>query len=193
MHDAFFNYLKKFSSEPLSEDEKTLFRQAFSPLKLRKKQYFLQAGNQCRNFAFITKGAMRQYTVDDKGAEHIARLGIENWWMGDRESFTLFTPSIYHIDAWEDTEMLIINRVDSLELRKVRAFSEMVSQLNDKNNMANQRRITSSISSSAEKRYTDFVSCYPELVARFPQHVIASYLGITKDTLSRIKHNLLKK
>jgi CRP-like cAMP-binding protein len=69
----------------------------------------------------------------------------------------------------------------------------MVSQLNDKNNMANQRRITSSISSSAEKRYTDFVSCYPELVARFPQHVIASYLGITKDTLSRIKHNLLKK
>lgn len=74
MYEAFFDYLKKFSSEPLSEDEKVLLKQAFIPSKLRKRQYFLQAGYQCKHVAFIIKGAMRQYSVDDKGIEHIVRL-----------------------------------------------------------------------------------------------------------------------
>lgn len=193
MHELFFEYLKKFSPDPLTEDEKAMFKQAFLPYKLRRRQYFLQAGNQCKHFAFITKGAMRQYTVDDKGAEHIVRLGIEDWWMGDRESFTMFSPSEYHIDAWEDTEMLIVSRPDSIMLRQIPAFCQMTNQLDDRNNIANQRRITSSISSSAEKRYTDFAECYPQLLRRFPQHIIASYLGITKDTLSRVKRQLLQK
>jgi CRP-like cAMP-binding protein len=193
MYESFFNYIKKLSSQPLSENEKALFKQAFSPFKLRKRQYFLQAGNHCKHFAFITKGAMRQYTVDDKGTEHIARLGIENWWMGDRESYTMFTPSVYNIDAWQDTEMLIITRPETMELIHIPAFCEMLRVMDDKNNIANQRRITSAISSSAEKRYTDFIACYPELLERFPQHVIASYLGISKDTLSRVKRQLLQK
>lgn len=193
MHDLFFDYLKKFSSEPITEEEKVMFIKAFIPFKLRKRQYFLQAGNQCKHFAFITKGAMRQYTVDDKGTEHIARLGIENWWMGDRESFIMSKPSTYHIDTWEDTEMLIISRPDTLLLKNIPAFSAMTNQLDDRNNMANQRRITSFISYSAEKRYTDLLSCYPQLVSRFPQHIIASYLGITKDTLSRVKHQRFSK
>jgi len=194
MHEAFFDYLKKYSAEPLSEDEKALIKKAMVPFKLRKRQYFLQEGDRCRQFAFIVKGAMRQYTVDDKGVEHIVRLGIEHWWMGDRESWLMLTPSIYNIDAWEDTQMLLITRPDSLELiKKVPAFCEMIRELDDRNNIANQKRITSSISATAEKRYTDFVACYPDLLERFPQHVIASYLGITKDTLSRVKRKRLQK
>ncbi|WP_256002015.1 hypothetical protein [Pedobacter deserti] len=67
-------------------------------------------------------------------------------------------------------------------------------QLDERNQMANHRRLTSALSSTAGKRYTDFVTCYPELCERFPQHIIASYLGINKDTLSRVKrqHNLSK-
>jgi CRP-like cAMP-binding protein len=194
MYEAFFDYLKKYSSEPLSENEKGLIRQAFTPFKLRKRQYFLQAGDVCKNFAFIVTGAMRQYLVDDKGAEHIARLGIENWWMGDRESFLMNTPSTYHIDAWENTEMLLINKAATDELiRNVPAFCETIREMDNRNNIANQRRITSAISATAEKRYADFVDCYPELLERFPQHIIASYLGVTKDTLSRVKRQLLRK
>lgn len=194
MHDTFFDYLRKYSSEPLSDDEKILIGQAFTPFKLRKRQYFLQAGELCRNFAFIVKGAMRQYIVDDKGTEHVARLGIENWWMGDRESFLMNTPSTYHIDAWENTEMLLINKPEILLLiKKVPAFSEMTREMDHRNNIANQRRITSSISSSAEKRFADFIASYPDLAERFPQHIIASYLGITKDTLSRVKRRMLRK
>jgi len=194
MHEAFFDYLKKFWPVPLSEDEKALFKQVFIPSKLRKRQYLLQAGDHCKYFAFIVKGSMRQYSVDDKGAEHIVRLGVEGWWMGDRESWVMATPSMYNIDAWENSEMLLLNRENALELiRKVPAFVEMTRQLDERNNIANQRRLTSSISASAEKRYTDFIACYPELLERFPQHIIASYLGITKDTLSRVKRQFLRK
>lgn len=192
MHEAFFTYLNQFSPDPISGEDKQLLQEALVPFKLRKKQYFLQEGERCKNFAFIVKGAMRQYTVDEKGIEHFVRLGVENWWMGDRESWVMQTPSLYNIDAWEDTGMLLIKRPDTLELiKKIPSFLEMTRQLDERNNIANQRRLTSSISGDAEKRYTDFVDCYPELLERYPQHIIASYLGITKDTLSRVKRQLM--
>ena len=194
MYEAFFEYLKIFGCPPLSEEEKMLFRQAFVPSKLKKRQCLLLAGDHCKNFAFIVKGAMRQYSVGDKGTEHIVRLGVEGWWMGDRESWAMGTPSIYNIDAWENTEMLLVSRGNILDLlTKVPFVSEMMRQLDERNNIANQRRLTSSISATAEKKYVDFIECYPGLVERFPQHIIASYLGITKDTLSRVKHHFLQK
>lgn len=194
MHQAFFDYLKDYSPGLLSEHEKALIKEALIPFKLRKKQYLLQEGDGCKNFAFVVKGAMRQYMVDEKGIEHIVRLGVEKWWMGDRESWVMRSPSRYNIDAWENTEILLISRSAALELlKKVPAFSEMTRVLDERNNIANQRRLTLSISGTAEKRYIDFVACYPELVERFPQHIIASYLGVTKDTLSRIKRQLMQK
>lgn len=193
MHESFFDYLKKFNSDPLTEEEKAVFKSVLIPSRLRKRQYFLQAGDECKNFAFIIKGAMRRYTVDEKGVEHIDMLAIEDWWMGDRESYALSTPSIYNIEAFEATEMLTLNRPDSLILRAIPAWCEMLHQLDENNNVANQKRIASSISLSAEKRYIDYAARYPKFILRFPQHFIASYLGITKDTLSRIKRNLLLK
>ena len=167
MYEAFFDYLKNFTSDPFSEHDRALIKEAFVPSKLRKRQYFLQEGGQCKHFAFIVKGAMRQYTVDDRGVEHIVRLGIEGWWMGDRESWVMLSPSQYNIDACENTEMLLINRANALDLiKRVPAFSEMVRQLDERNNIANQRRLTSAISAVAEKRYTDFIVCYPELLER---------------------------
>jgi len=187
MHELFLEYLKQFSPKPLSKSEKALIYSSFSPLKLRKRQYFLQAGNECKQFAFIVKGAMRQYIVNEKGVEQVVGMGIEDWWMGDRESFVYSTPSLYHIDAWEDTEMLTITRADSIKIKSIPAIAAMISQLDDRNNIANQKRVMSLINLTAEKRYAGFLAWYPQLVSRFPQHIIASYLGITKDTLSRVK------
>ena len=188
------NYINRYSQNGISKDDFEIIKGYFLRKKLRKKQYFLQEGDVCRYFGFIVKGAMRQYTVDEKGAEHVVQLSLENWWIGDRESYTMFTPSVYNIDAWEDTELLLVSRSNILELfERFPAISEMLRILDDKNSVAKEKRITSSISASAEKRYLDFITCYPEFVERFPQHIIASYLGISKDTLSRIKHQLLEK
>ena|SRR6267378_708710 len=89
MHESLIAYIKSHSTTPLTKKEEELIKNTFVPKKIRKRQYFLQEGEVCKYMAFVVKGAMRQYTVDDKGAEHIVRLSIENWWVGDRESFII--------------------------------------------------------------------------------------------------------
>jgi CRP-like cAMP-binding protein len=188
MHDAYLNYLRKFTDKPLTDDEKALIRQNFTPYRIKKGQYTLQAGDICKKFAFIVKGAMRMYYVDEKGLEHIVRLGIEEWWMGDRESFMNRTPSRYHVDALEQCHLLCMSMDNAIEMEKqIPAFRLMKNRLDERNNMANERRLTAAISFTAKKRYIDFAECYPDFLSRFPQHIIASYLGINKDTLSRVK------
>ena len=194
MLDPLNQYINNYTSATLSESDFRLIKSAFVPKKLKKKQFFLQEGEICKFFAFIVRGAMRQYLVTDKGTEHVVHLGIENWWMGDRESWVMHKPSIYNIDAWEDTEMLLITKSDTLKLvQQFPIFDEMVRGMDEKNNIASQKRITSSLSLTAEKRYADFITSHPDVLQRFPQHVIASYLGVTKDTLSRVRKQALKK
>jgi CRP-like cAMP-binding protein len=191
MYNAYFDYLKKFSATPLTSDEKALIRRNFRPLRLRKKEYLLQAGDICENYAFIVKGAMRMYSVDDRGQEHVIRLGLEDWWMGDRESFFNLVPSRYHIDALEPSDVLCITRERDLELLKnVPAYGLMKMKLDQQMEIANNQRLTSALADSAAKRYTDLIQRYPAFADRFPQHIIASYLGISKDTLSRVKLKL---
>ena len=194
MHESLIQYIQNYSSLPLSQAEIEIIKNSFIPKKLRKKQYFLQEGEVCKYFAFIVKGAMRQYSVDDKGAEHIVHLSIENWWVGDRESYIMLTPSAYNIDAWEETELLTITRSGQLNLlEKIPSIASMIRQMDERNAIATQRRLNSTISDTADKRYEDFVNYHPEFIQRFPQHLIASYLGITKSSLSRIRNQSIQK
>jgi CRP-like cAMP-binding protein len=193
MYESLLKYINEHATKPLTDNEVELVKSAFLPKKLRKKQYLLQEGDVCKHFAFIVKGAMRQYSVDDKGIDHIVYLSIENWWVGDRESFVMLTPSVYNIDAWEDSELLLITRADLLNLLShVPAMAEMARLMDERNSIAMQRRLNASISFSAEKRYGDFANSYPDFIQRFPQHIIASYLGITKETLSRVRKQTSK-
>lgn len=187
-----FNYINKYAT--MSEEDFEIFLSHFIEKKITKKTYLLEEGEICKYMAFVIKGSLRKYYLDEKGIESIVDLYIENWWAGDRESFVNLTPSIYNIEALENCELLLVSRENTLKLRdQCRAFNELTLKLDEQHTIANQRRITSSISSTAEKRYTDFVEYYPHFIQRFPQHLIASYLGITKDTLSRIRKKLLNK
>jgi CRP-like cAMP-binding protein len=193
MHESLIKYINSYTSVPVNADEAELISKAFLPKRFRKRQYLLQEGEVCKYSAFVVKGAMRQYSVDEKGAEHIVRLSVENWWAVDRESFVMLTPTVYNIDAWEDTDALLVTRADFLEiLDAVPAFAELTRKLDERNSIATQRRLNASISYPAEKRYAEFVESYPEFLQRFPQHIIASYLGITKETLSRLRRQALK-
>lgn len=193
MHKNLLAYIKQYATLPLTSDEEALIVAAFKPKKLRKKQYFLEEGNVCKYVGFIVKGAMRQYSVDDKGAEHIVQLYIENYWASDRESAVMLTPSRYNIDAWEDTELLIATVADMLDLiEKVPSFGQMTRLMDQRSFIASQRRLNSTISNTAEKRYEEFAANHPQFIQRFPQHLIASFLGITKETLSRIRKQASK-
>jgi CRP-like cAMP-binding protein len=193
MHENLLAYINQYNNLPLTSEEQVLIEAAFQSKKLRKKQYFLQEGDVCKYVGFIVKGAMRQYSVDDKGTEHIVQLYIENYWTSDRESAVMLTPSKYNIDAWEDTELLIITTADMMELmEKIPAFGKMTRMMDQKSFIASQRRLNSTISNTAEKRYEEFSENHPQFIQRFPQHLIASFLGITKETLSRIRKQALK-
>ena len=188
MHQPLISYINKHNNEPLSKDEEFLIESFFQFKRLRKKQYFLQEGEVCKYTGFITRGAMRQYSVDENGTEHILHLYTENYWATDRESSIMLTPSRYNIDAWEDTELLMISRVDMLELmEKIPALVKMFQKLDERNSIASHRRLNSSISNNAKDRYREFSENHPQFIQRFPLHIIASYLGITKSTLSRIR------
>ena len=194
MHESLIAYIKRYSTTALTENEIEVIREVFVPKKLRKHQYFLQEGEVCKFAGFIVKGAMRQYTVDEKGIEHVARLSIENWWAVDRESYVMLTPTIYFIDAWEDTDLLLMTRADySNRLSSIPAITEMSKKLDEKFAIATQKRLDAVINLPAEQRYNDLAKTYPEFLQRFPQHIIASYLGITKETLSRIRSHPMKK
>ena len=186
MHESLIAYIRKYSVSPLTEAEIEVIKNTFIPKKIRKRQYFLQEGQVCKYAAFIVKGAMRQYTIDDKGVEHIVRLSIENWWVLDRESFSKGTPSVYNIDAWEDSDVLVTTNIGHLSRLNIPAVNEAVLKMDENFAIATQKRVFS-ISLSAEERYSELVKTYPEFLQRFPQHIIASYLGIAKETLSRIR------
>jgi len=193
MFDCLRNYIIKYAESPLSDNQ---FEQIIATMRLkiyRKRQIFLQEGETCKYFGFVVKGAMRQYSVDDRGIEHMVRLSLENTWVGDRESWVMLTPSIYNIDAWEDTQMLLITKEDTLRLaREIPAYAEMIRGMDEKNLIATQKRVNAVISLPAKKRYSDFANTHPDFLQRFPQHIIASYLGITKETLSRIRKQSIK-
>ena len=194
MHESFIKYINSYATTLLTESEIEVINNTFVPKKIRKRQYFLQEGQVCKYSAFIVKGAMRQYSVDDKGVEHIVRLFIENWWAVDRESYVMLTPSVYNIDAWEDTDVLLVTKADILnQISSIPAIVELALKLDENHSIAAQRRLNASISFSAEKRYSDLANTYPEFLQRFPQHMIASYLGITRETLSRIRKQVVKK
>lgn len=193
MHEFLLEYIKTHSTTPLTETETEVIRDVFIPKKIRKRQFLLQEGEVCRYAAFLVKGAMRQYSVDDKGVEQISRLFIENWWVSDRESYVRHTPSVYNIDAWENSEVLLVARADYLDrLVRIPAFIEMTRKKDDNFAIETQHRV-SVFFLSAEKRYAEFVKTHPEFLQRFPQHIIASYLCLTKETLSRIRSNTVKK
>jgi CRP-like cAMP-binding protein len=194
MHESLIKYINSFTTTPLTAIEIKLIKNTFVPKKITKRQYFLREGEVCKYFAFIVKGAMRQYSVDGKGVEHIVQLLIENWWAGDRESFIMLTPSKYNVDAWENSEALIFTRADLLNLWSLSpSIGEWIRKLDERHSIANQRRLNASISLSTEERYSDFVDNYPDFFQRFPLHMIASYLGVTKETLSRIRRQLVTK
>jgi CRP-like cAMP-binding protein len=176
----------------LSDADKACLTENFKVKKLRKKQYFLQEGDIAFHTAYIAKGCLKTFTVDSEGSEHIYQIAIEGWWTSDIYSFLTGEPAIYNIEAVEDSELLITDKVGRERIfERVPKFERFMRILIEKNVVANQHRLNSMMMLSAEERYLSFIKKYPQIVQRVPQHMIASYLGIKPETLSRIRKQLI--
>lgn len=189
MIDILFKHIQE--KVCLSDQDKEAVQSFFSPKKLRKKQYLLQAGDTCKHLAFVTKGLLRTYNVDEKGDEHMSVFGWEGWWLSDFNSFLSAEPALFNIDAIEDSELLLISRSDYDTLTLAVPIMDRYFRILYQNSLVTkERRLMSSITHSAEEKYLLLVESNPQIIARIPQNLIASYLGIAPETLSRIKKNL---
>ena len=178
----------------LTPEEVKFFTSLLRPKKIRKRQYLLQAGDISMFENFVNKGCLRAYTVDEQGQEHIAMFGIEGWWISDMYSFLTNTPATQNIDALEDSEVLSIEKSDLEKLYDhVPKFNRFFLKLLQNAFVAHQRRILAANSQTAEEQYLDFITRYPSLEQRVPQHQIASYLGMSPETISRIRRQRSQK
>ncbi|PZR28689.1 MAG: cyclic nucleotide-binding protein [Citrobacter freundii] len=189
MHELLLRNIKQ--KIDLTIQEKERLKTFFIPKKLRKKQYLLQEGEVCQYAAFVEKGMLRSYSVDKKGNEHILQFATENWWISDLYSFFSGEPSVYMIDALEDSELLLIRKDKYEEMLQTIPSMERYFRLLLQNNLiAIQRRLNDKLSLSAEDLYLNMIQTCDSIPQRVPQHMIASFLGITRETLSRIRKQL---
>ena len=178
----------------LTEDQLSQWASHFSEKHVKKHDFLLSEGEISKHTFFTVHGCLRLYTIDNKGKEHIMQFAPENWWIGDIESSAKHSPSVYFIDALEDSDVLVIDTEEMNQLLKeIPQLALLFQRLMQNRQTATQKRIIFSMSASAEERYYDFLKTYRDLAQRIPQHMIASYLGITPESLSRIRKQAVSK
>jgi CRP-like cAMP-binding protein len=187
-------YQKIHAVVDISPQDFDHFKGLFVPKRLRKRQYLLQEGDICKYQAFVEQGLLRSYTVDDKGNEHILQFASEGWWMADLSSYLTGEPSFLNMDALEDVELLLLAKNSWEQAMKDLPALERYFRIIIQNNLvATQKRLLQSLAESAEEKYHRFLRIYPDCAARVPQHMIASYLGITRETLSRVRRQIAER
>ncbi|UQB69231.1 Crp/Fnr family transcriptional regulator [Epilithonimonas zeae] len=192
MFEIFLKYLT--DKIELSDPEMQLIESVCKTKKLRKKQFLFQEGEVWHYNAFICRGLVKTFSIAENGTEHIINFAPENYWTGDRESLINGTPSRLNIDAIEPTELILIEKADFEKLcAEIPQLNQMVNQIIQKSFIVSQDRILATISFTAEEKYQSFLNKYPDIVNRIPQHMIASYIGITPETLTRLRRNRVKK
>ena len=172
----------------LDKDEWESLKLFFIPKKLRKRQYLLNAGDVCQYVCFVEKGLLRSFSIDKNANEHVVQFALEGWWISDMGSFLSGDEAVYNIEALEDAELLLLTRqaMDEM-LNKIPKMERFFRLLMQKNIVVLQRRIVGTLSLSAEEKYKRMMMLYPDILQRSPQQYIASFLGITPETLSRVR------
>lgn len=175
----------------LSETDLALLQSMFVPATLRAGEFFLRAGDVAKHTAFVARGCLRRYAIDPSGKEHTLQFAPETWWTTDNASLLSGAPSQYFIEAIEDSELLLIDVPSHEQLvERVPAYSSGFRQGLQRHVAANDQRMLRSMSASAQERYEEFLKTYASIATRVPQWMVASYLGVSPETLSRIRSSL---
>ncbi|WP_299549761.1 Crp/Fnr family transcriptional regulator [Seonamhaeicola sp.] len=175
----------------LTEAEVETLLSFISFRKYLKGQYMVQQGDVCKYSGFVLSGCAKMFYMDDDGQEHIVMFSIEDWWASDIGSFITQTPSDYHVQCLEPTEMILFSydERDALfeAIPKLERFFRLIVE---KALVASHKRIVRNFTLTAKAQYLHFKQQYPKIEQRIPQYMVASYLGITKEFLSKIKSQL---
>jgi len=178
----------------LTDAEKEFFVSLLKPMNLKRKQTLLKTGEICRYSSFVTQGCLRGYSIDENGYEHVLNFAPQNWWIADMYSLITQKPGILNIEALEDTEILTLSKIHQEELYvKVPVFERFFRIITENSLVSYQQRLLDNLSLTAEERYNNFCKRYPTLITTLPSKQIASYIGVTPEFFSKMKHHLLLK
>ena len=187
-----YNVLK--SSGNFTDSEYERYCQFLEARIVKKKEHYLRAGDVCRATAYVNKGCLRRYIIDEHAKEVILHFAVEDWWVGDLESFHSERPSLFYIQALEECELILLSRSNYLrvcqELPKYKTFHDDKVQ---RNYYATLKRLSIAQAGTPEEKYLLLMKEQPQLFQRIPLHYIASYLGIEPESLSRLRKRLVAK
>lgn len=185
-------YINK--SVSLTNQEAEIFSTSFREVKIKKRQFIVQPNFIVKNRNFVLNGAFRAYVVDDNGQDSTIAFAIEDWWITDYNSYILQKPATMFVVALEDSTILEISYEKEQNLKQENHKFETFFRIRAERTAAfMQQRIISNLTQTAEERYENFISKYPQIVQRVPQYALASYLGMTTEFLSRIRNKRTKK
>lgn len=186
--DYIENHVDLTPKEEVFLQSKVVYRQYL------KGQYIIQQGDVCKHVCFVISGCTKTFYLDREGQEHVLSFAIENWWTSDMGSFISQTPADYNVLCLENTEVVMFlydnSEILYTEIPKLERFFR---QIVERAYTASQKRIVRSFSLTAKERYVIFKKEYRKIEKRIPQYLVASYLGITKEFLSKIKSQLVQK
>ena len=173
---------------PLSDEEFAYVLAHFTSKKVRKHQFLIEEGEPVLHEFFVVKGCLKAFNIDREGKEHIIQFALEDWWISDYLAFFNEVPATMLLSSLEEGELLTISLAnrDKLcaEMHKIEHFFRLKITSGF---IAMQQRILASMNLSVQERYEKLLKLYPNLSQRVPKQAIASYLGVTRETLSRLK------
>jgi len=194
MPESIFNFFEDHMKayDLFSDEEIALVKSLAIPNRLKKRQYLLRQGSICRYYTFVCSGCLRSYRIDDYGNEHVMELCSEGHWISDPVSLLSELPSTEFIDALEDSTFIQvpINSFRKL-LKDVPGFNKLNNKIIMHDLDISRDRLFMMLSLQAEDRYREFIRRFPKLHDRIPIYMIASYLGISRETLTRIRSSML--
>ncbi len=186
------NYVRDTIS--ISDSEEALILKKVKSRRYLKGQFIVQQGDVCRYLSFVVSGSTRTFHIDDKGKEHTFRFAIENWWAADLPSFILQNSGNTNVQCLEHTEVVQLSSESLEELYlEIPQLERLFRILFQRVSISLEKRIIDNFSRSAKERYVLFLQEHPDFEQRVPQYMIASYLGITKQYLSEIRHQIARK
>lgn len=173
---------------PLTDAEFEMVLDHFEPISIKKKQYLIKADKKVTSEFLVVKGCLKSFIHDDAGKEYIVQFAMENWWISDYTAYAKQDKGEICVQALEDcfvVELSLENKNKLCELvpkmyifHGQKAFSGFV---------ALQRRVLSMMKNSAKEKYELLLNQYPALFQRVSKTMIAHYLGVSRETLSRLE------
>jgi len=178
----------------LSPDEIKVVVESYELFQVKKKDFFLKEGDNCKHQGFVVEGTFRVYYNDEKLQEHVLYFGFKDWWVGDVASFNSESPSGINVQAMEDSWVLgsTLEKMENV-FRSVPKMERMFRIITQRTLAVLQKRLFLTVSATAEERYKELLNRHQGIEQLVPQHQIASYLGILPESLSRMKKQLIEK